>query len=293
MKVLVTGASGQLGSDIVKKLLEHSYDVVPLAHSQLDITEHDAVASAIEHHRPSILINCAAMVNVDACELDVEIAFKVNALAVWNLSIQCSKAKVLLVHISTDYVFDGKKGSPYTEQDVPNPINIYGMSKLVGEMFVRNYCSEHLIVRTAGLYGLRGSKSKGGNFVEFVIAKAMQSEPLNIVTDIVTSPTYTSDLASKLCELIGAGVCGIVHLANSGQCSWYEFALQVLSYVGLSAKVNPISSSELKRPAHRPKCTPLTSLRLAGFGIEPMREWREALADYLHLKGLLKQQQIL
>jgi len=288
LKVLVTGASGQLGSDLVDKLIERSHDVVALSRSELDITNREAMTAAIERHRPDVLINCAAMVNVDACERDVESAIKVNALAVWHIAIQCSRAKVKLVQISTDFVFDGEKGSPYTEHDPPNPINIYGLTKLVGEMFARNYCDDHLIVRTAGLYGTRGSRSKGGNFVDFVVGAAMRKEPLRLVTDIVTSPTFTHDLALKLCELIDAGARGVVHVANSGQCSWHEFATFALSLLGLDADVVPISSGELSLHARRPKCTPLISVRLSEFGIEPLRDWREALADYLIAKGLLR-----
>ncbi|MCX7777365.1 MAG: dTDP-4-dehydrorhamnose reductase [Armatimonadetes bacterium] len=289
LKVLVTGASGQLGSDLVDELLMRSHDVVALSRSQLDITNCGAVAAAIREHRPSVFINCAAMVNVDACELDVEAAIKVNALAVWHIAVLCSKAKVKLVQISTDYVFDGEKNSPYTEADVPNPINVYGLTKFFGEMFVRNYCDEHLIVRTAGLYGIRGSRSKGGNFVEFVIGAALKNEPLRLVTDMVTSPTFTRDLASKLCELVEAEAHGIVHVVNSGQCSWHEFGSRALSLMGLDVQVIPIVSDELDRPARRPKYTPLVSIRLDDFGVEPLRDWREALHDYLCIRGLLKQ----
>ncbi|MFA4043526.1 MAG: hypothetical protein HZRFUVUK_000298 [Candidatus Fervidibacterota bacterium] len=288
LKVLVTGASGQLGSDLVEKLSKRSHDVVAMNRSQLDITNSEAVSEAIKHHRPDVLINCAAMVNVDSCEIDIEAAFKVNALPLWQMALVCNRVKTKLVQISTDYVFDGRKGSPYNELDQPNPINIYGMTKLIGELFVRNYCERHIIVRTAGLYGVHGSRAKRGNFVEFVITAAMRGEPLHVVTDIVTSPTFTADLAEKLCELIEADAEGVIHVVNSGKCSWHEFATYVLQLAGLSAEVMPISSEELSRPARRPKFTALESVRLSEFNVKPLRWWGEAIRDYLMMKGILK-----
>ena len=288
LKVLVTGASGQLGSELVEKLLKRSQDVIAMNRSQLDITNREAVSEAIKYHRPDVLINCAAMVNVDSCEIDIESAFKVNALSLWHMALVCNKVKTKLVQISTDYVFDGCKGSPYNEFDQPNPVNIYGMTKLVGELFVRNYCEKHLVVRTAGLYGIRGSRAKRGNFVEFVIAAAMRGEPLHIVRDIVTSPTFAADLAEKLCELIDVEAEGVIHVVNSGMCSWHEFATYVLQLSGLNTEVVPISADELSRPAKRPKYTALESARLSEFNIKPLRWWGEALRDYLWMRGMLK-----
>lgn len=283
--VLVTGATGQLGSDVVEVLKHEDAQVIALPHTQLDITDYAAVTVALERYHPSIVINCAAFVHVDECERDLEAAFRVNAFAVWHLAIQCARMHATLVHISSDYVFDGEKGIAYREDDTPNPINVYGLSKLAGECFARNYCNEHLIVRTSGLYGLHGSRAKRGNFVEFVINTARDGMPLRIVTDLISRPTFTMDLATKLVELLRANVRGTVHVTNSGQCSWYEFACTIIKLMNLEASIVPITSEQWQRPARRPRYCVLDNHRLRMLGISQLRHWRDALEEYLRLRA--------
>ncbi len=236
-RVVVIGANGQLGTDLVKVLDDR--ELIPLSHSDLDICDFVYTRTRLSQIRPTVVINTAAFTRVDDCEDEVSKAFWVNAYAVRNLAQVCADLNCVLIHISTDYVFGGEKHTPYTEDDAPNPLNVYGVSKLAGEYFVRNICPKHFIIRTSGLYGVAGSSGKGGNFVETMIRLAQEGKPIRVVTDQVLTPTYTKDLSQKIKELSQTGAYGVYHITNSGQCSWYEFAAKIFELLDIEARFRP------------------------------------------------------
>ena len=214
-------------------------------------------------------------------ELSPEKAFQVNAIGALNVARVASEIDAVNVYISTDYVFDGSKGEPYTEEDVPNPINVYGLSKCAGEIFTKNYSKKHYIVRVASLYGKAGASGKGGNFVEFMIQKAKRGEEIRVVDDQFMSPTYTKDVARTLKKFLELRPeFGVYHMVNEGFCSWYEFTKAIFEILGWDVEVKPIKSSELKRLAKRPRFSALKNKRLEELGLK-MRPWKEALEEYL------------
>ncbi|HXG43094.1 MAG TPA: dTDP-4-dehydrorhamnose reductase, partial [Dehalococcoidia bacterium] len=238
--VAVLGATGQLGSDLCRLLADMAVPHFPLAHADLDICQREQVARVLAELRPRIVVNCAAFHQVERCEEEPERALAVNALAVRDLALVCRELGALLVHISTDYVFDGEKGTPYLEHDPVGPVNAYGISKAAGEFFLRSLWPEHIIVRTSGLYGQRGSSVKGGNFVETMLRLGAQQGEVWVVTDQTLSPTYTLDLARGLWAVVEAGGRGTYHIVNSGCCSWYEFACAIFSLAGMAVRVHPV-----------------------------------------------------
>lgn len=283
-RFIVLGAGGQLGSELVGILPQE--ETIGLTHEQLDITDLNKVQQALTEFRPKVVFNCAGFVRVDDAEERVEEAWKVNAFAVLFLAKICAELGATLVHISTDYVFDGRKKAPYTELDVPNPLSVYGVTKLAGEFFVRAYCPHHFVIRTAGLYGRKGSKAKGGSFVDRILQKAKAGEPLRVVTDQVTSPTYAVDLASHLVKLAETEKFGLYHIANRGYCSWHEFASTIVQLAGLDTPVEPITSHQISLKAKRPAFSALVSVRLLSAGLPPLRHWREALTEFMQeLRG--------
>ena len=278
-RVAVIGANGQLGSDLVQVFAD--WDLVPLTHADIEICDFVHTRQVLERIKPDVVINTAAFVRVDDCEDEVSKAFWVNAFAVRNLAQVCADLDCMLVHISTDYVFDGKKREPYTEEDLPNPVNVYGASKLAGEHFVQAICEKHLIIRTSGLYGKAGSSGKGGNFVETMIRLAEARKPIRVVGDQVLAPTYSRDLARKMRELVQSVASGLYHITNAGQCSWHAFAREALNLAGYEAEVAQIGTGELALLASRPSYSVLSHRRLTRFGAAPLRSWREALQEYV------------
>lgn len=276
---IVLGAAGQLGSELIKLLPPD--ETKALTREQLDITDFERMKAVLKELRPQVVFNCAAFVRVDDAEDFPDEALRVNSLAVLHLAKLCADLDATLVHISTDYVFDGRKGAPYTELDVPNPLNVYGATKLLGEFFVRSYCPRHFLIRTAGLYGRRGSKAKGGNFIERILAKAKAGEPLCVVTDQVTNPTNARDLAEHIVKLTTTKKFGLYHIANRGHCSWHEFAKAILELADLQVSVKAITTDQLALKAKRPAFSALVSVRLLSAGLPPLRHWREALAAFL------------
>ena len=286
MRVLVIGASGQLGTDLVKVM--NGWDLVPITHADLDICDFVYTRKVIEEKKPDVVINTAAFNRVDDCEEEVSKAFWVNAFAVRNLAQICADLDCVLVHISTNYVFDGRKREPYTEEDPPNPLSVYGASKLTGEYFVRNICPKHFIIRTSGLYGVAGSRAKGGNFVETMIRLAREGKPIKVVNDQVLTPTYTRDLAEKIKELVQTEAYGLYHITNSGECSWYEFAAKIFELLDLHSEFAPTTSAEFGAKARRPTYSVLAHNQLRNLGIDDLQPWPEALKVYLKEKGYLK-----
>ncbi|MCX5994135.1 MAG: dTDP-4-dehydrorhamnose reductase [Chloroflexi bacterium] len=278
-RVAVIGANGQLGSDLVQVFAD--WDLVPLMHADIEICDFVHTRDVLGRIKPDVVINTAAFVRVDDCEDEVSKAFWVNAFAVRNLAHVCADLGSTLVHISTDYVFDGKKREPYSEDDLPNPINVFGASKLAGEHFVQAICPKHLVVRSSGLYGRAGSSGKGGNFVETMIRLAEEGKPIRVVNDQVLAPTYTRDLAESIRDLLNREASGLFHVTNSGRCSWYEFAVAALAGRKQEVSIQPVTSAKYQTPARRPLFSILASARLQQLGLSNPRPWKEALADYL------------
>ena len=266
--IALFGAAGQLGSDLVK--LAGPREVIAV--TGVDITDERAVREVIGRTRPDIILNTAAYVDVEGCETDRDRAFAVNAFGVRNLV----ETGVRLVQISTDYVFDGDATRPYREDDRPEPINVYGESKLAGEVFAHG----HLIVRSSGLYGVAATRAKG-NFVRTMLRLGQERGEVSVVTDQVLTPTNTEDLARAVWQLVDAGASGIYHASNAGECSWNEFARAIFELSGMQVAVKPIDTAALNYKARRPAYSVLDNGKLAGEGFSPLRPWRDALAAHL------------
>lgn len=284
-RVVVMGSGGQLGTEVVKVFsAAGTYTVFPLSHAEVECTDSKSVRLALETAQPDVVVNCVGYVRVDDCEERPEEAFRVNAYGSLYVAQVCAGLNAMCVYISTDYVFDGDKGAPYTEEDPPSPINIYGASKLAGEHLVRQTCARWMIVRLASLFGGVGARSKGGNFVDTVLEKARRGAELNIVGDIRMTPVYAYDAARSLQQLIRQQASGIFHIANRGSCTWYDFACRALELAGLSAQVQRVSSSEYPCRARRPRDSSLASVKWQPAGDDALRPWPEALRAYLEEK---------
>ncbi len=277
MRALVAGSAGQLGRELVARLGGECLWAGD--RSELDVTDAGAVASLLRRVAPDVVFNAAAWNRVDAAEAEPAAAFAVNALAPHALAVAARERGALLVHVSTDYVFDGTGRRPYREDDLPAPVCVYGASKLAGEALVRASGVELLVVRTSGVIGRGGSEQKGGSFVDRILAQARAGQPLRVVADQVFAPTIAADLAIALIALARAGIRGLYHVTSAGSCSWHELAQAALQLAGLDARVEPIRLSELRLPARRPLYSVLDGSRYLGLGLERPRHWREALAD--------------
>ena len=292
MRVAVIGSTGQLGSDLVQVLKGEGREVFPLSHADVECTDLESVRTALTAVRPDVVINCASFVRVDDCEDRIEEAFQVNAYGALYVGRVCAEVDALCVQISTDYVFDGKKGSPYTIDDSPAPINVYGTSKLAGEYLVRQTCQRWLIARVASLFGKVGARGKGGNFVETILARARSGQPLRVVDDVYMSPTYTLDAARALERLIASGATGLFHVTNSGTCNWHEFASKAIELTGLDTYAEPILSEQYPTKARRPNNSSLENRCLDEQVSEYLPPWEQALKAYLLEKGYLRNQEI-
>jgi len=282
MKILITGSSGMLGTDLVNLLksreasLEHNPEVIEAPHEVLDITLEDRVSDFISTHTPDIVVNCAAFTNVDKCETEREDAFSVNALGPKYLAAAANKCGARVIQISTDFVFDGNGNRPYTEEDQTNPLSEYGRTKLEGERNIQSYCDSYLIVRTSWLFGHNGI-----NFAAKMLELAEQHKELSIVTDETGSPTYTPDLAEALWILIKQKCEGVINISNDGSCSRYEWAEYIFETMGFKIKMNPIKSSEYKRPANVPLNSTLNCQKFTTITGMQMRPWEETVESYL------------
>jgi len=280
MKVLLIGANGQLGSDLLKVFQAAGDAVVPVTHAQVDVCSADRVTEIMAEAKPDVVVSTAAFHKVEECEQKPALAFEVNGIGAMNLALACHRSGAVLVNFSTDYVFDGKKNGPYEETDLPSPLNAYGVSKLAGEYLVAAYAERRFVIRTCGLYGIAGSRGRGGNFVETVLKKAQAGEAIRVVDDQVLTPTYTADLAEATRKLILTGRYGLYHVSSEGQCSWYEFTRYIFECVGLEAKLLPVSSSEFASPVKRPANSVLSKAKLRALGVS-IPVWKDALPRYL------------
>jgi dTDP-4-dehydrorhamnose reductase len=280
VRALITGGAGQLACDLQQQL---GTEAVSLPRDELDICDPAAVERAFAEVQPTVVFNCAAFHNLDACEREPPRAWDVNVRAVLELA----RRGIPLVHISTNYVFDGRAPRPYAEGDAPSPRSVYALTKLAGEYAALAYNERALVIRTAGLYGLHGSASKGGNFVQRMIARARSGEPLTVVADQRLQPTFTGDLASALIAAAAGGATGTVHLTASGDCSWHEFTQAIMELAGIDVAVQPARTEPVPGGVDRPLNGVLARPRADKLGLPVLRHWREGLADYMRQAALV------
>jgi len=288
-RVLVTGSSGMLGTDLARELKTEyeviGADVVSNPKSAVhrfykaDISDGKSIAALFDKVKPVIVIHAAAWADVDGCELDSKKAYLINTEGTNNVALACKKIGATLIYISTDFVFDGRKKKLYKENDRTNPLNTYADSKLKGEAKVKKTLKKYFILRSSWLYGKYGK-----NFVDTIVGKAKKVRILKVVDDQVGSPTYTIDLARAIHALMDKACedYGVYHISNSGNISWYEYAKTVLKLAGIKAKVTPISSGELNRPAKRPAMSVMDSSKFESVTGYKMRGWKSALREYLN-----------
>jgi dTDP-4-dehydrorhamnose reductase len=288
-RVLVTGGGGQLASDL-EALLAGECEFQARSHAELDIADASALARAFAETRPDVVFNCAAFHNVEVCEREEQQSFAVNATAVKRMAELCDEHGARLVHLSTNYVFDGTAEAPYAEEDAPSPQSIYALSKLAGEHTALTYAPGALVVRTGGLYGRFGSASKGGNFVTRMIDRAREQGELAVVADQRLSPTATANLASAVIEAVNERASGLLHLTASGSCSWHEFTEAIMELAGIEVEVRPTATERQPGAARRPLNGVLSRPRADALGLTPLPHWRQQLQDYMEVAGLLAQE---
>lgn len=282
MKILVTGANGMLAHDLIQQLKKEDWLVYTFSKQELDITQSESIQKQIENFKPNVVINCAAYTKVDQAESEEKSACGINWQGVKNLSNVCSQHKVKLVHVSTDFVFDGNQNEPYLENDVTHPQGVYGVTKLKGEQAIQNTNVNYLIVRTSWLYG-----AKGHNFVKTMLRLANERSELKVVDDQIGCPTWTFDLANALISLIKEKSLGIYHFSNQGQCSWYEFAKEAIEvayhqkYITQIPKIFPIPTSEYPLPAKRPLFSVLNCEKYMQSTQQSPPEWKESLSKMI------------
>ena len=277
MKILITGSNGMLGHDLIE-VLNDNHDLILTTSKTLDITDKNHVIEFISENKPDIVINSAAYTNVDGCEENQETAYNINGEGVRNLALGCSKIDCPLVHISTDYVFNGENTRPWVEDDEIGPISVYGKSKLRGEEAILEILDKFFIIRTAWLYGING-----GNFPKTMLELAKNHSEITVVYDEVGTPTYTPDLAKAISQLIETDYYGIYHITNSGSCSWCEFARYIFELAGKDVNVIPVTASEFARPAPRPHYSVLENKKWIDNGFEPLRSYKDAVKEYIKL----------
>jgi len=288
MKILITGAKGQLGMQIIKMISSMNSELGPLNEAyktaevfgvdidELDIADLNSARKYILNIKPNVIINCAAYTNVDGCETNEDMAFKANAIGPRNLAIISEEIGAKLIHISTDYVFEGNGSKPYREYDIPKPNSVYGNTKYLGEEYVKQFCSRYFIVRTAWLYGYYGK-----NFVKTIIKAAKENGKLDVVNDQRGNPTNAEDLAYHLLKLALTEEYGIYHCTGNGECSWYDFACRIVEYSNIKCIVNPITSEKINRAAKRPSYSSLDNMMLRCTVGDEMRHWEEALKMFI------------
>ncbi|MFB3161114.1 dTDP-4-dehydrorhamnose reductase [Neobacillus sp. 179-J 1A1 HS] len=276
MKVVVTGAAGQLGQDVLLELERKNHQAFGVDRQQLDITNEEDVLAFISKVKPDVILHCAAYTNVDAAEENEDAAYQVNAAGTENLAKAAKLNGSKVIYISTDYVFDGTANEPYEVDEPTQPLGAYGRTKLAGEQLLQKHLDEFFIVRTAWVFGVYGN-----NFVKTMIRLGKERGEVGVVHDQVGSPTYTVDLAKFMVELMETDKYGIYHATNSGVCSWYEFAVEIFKQANMNVTVNPLTSDQFPRPAARPKYSVLSKKMIEQQGLKPLRDWKEALAAYL------------
>jgi dTDP-4-dehydrorhamnose reductase len=290
MRVAVIGANGQLGCDVSRAFSDCGWEVTRLCHDDVEIADIDSGRNRIAAVQPDFVVNTAAMHNLDVCEAEAMRAFEVNALGARNLAILSNELSFVLAHISTDYVFDGKKGTPYLECDCAVPLNVYGNSKLAGEQFVRTIAGRHFVIRVSGLYGMNPCRAKGGsNFVNLMLRLAGERDEVRVVDDEVLTPTFTEDVARQLLALCDVEEYGLYHATAQGGCSWHAFAAKVFELAKSDVKLSVADPSEFPMKVPRPKYSVLENEGLKALGLDLMAPWEDGLRRYLKRTGALRE----
>lgn len=282
MQIAVIGANGQLGIDICKAFNSNGDEVIELNHDTFDISDSKAVPEKLAAIQPDFVINTAAMHNVERCEENPAQAFAVNGIGARNLAIASKTAGFTLFHISTDYVFDGAKNAPYVETDIPRPLNVYGNTKLSGEIFIQTIAEKFFILRVSGLYGKNLCRAKGGlNFVSLMLKLAKERDEIRVVDDEFVSPTFTEDVAKQVVHLVNGTNYGLYHVTSQGSCSWHNFADKIFERTETSIKLTPAAPGEFPAKVPRPKYSVLENAALKSAGLDIMPHWEEGLKRYL------------
>lgn len=280
MKIAIIGANGQLGSDLVE-VFSNQHAVIRLNHADIEVTNQDNVKSVLGELKPDIVINTSAYHNVPLCEQDPDKAFAVNGTGALNLARACTDINAALVHYSTDYVFDGAKKTPYSETDLTDPLNVYGVTKLAGEKFVLAYASKPYVIRVSGIYGKIPCRAKGGNFVTTMLKLAKEKPEVRVVNNEVLTPTPTSAIAASTLELISKDAFGLYHMTSEGSCSWYEFASAIWEIMDLKTPLYPASVTDFPLTVKRPFYSVLNNVNLKMVGIKDMPQWKDGLREFL------------
>lgn len=280
-RVVVFGASGQLGVELCAELARRGYEVKGYERARIDISSADQVERALTEFDPFAVFNAAAYNQVDVAEREPVPAFEANGLAVRNLALACRQSDARLVHFSTDYVFDGTLGRPYTESDAVHPLGAYAVSKLAGELYAQAYLSRPLIVRTSGVFGPGGRHTARGNFPELMLRLAGEGKPIRVVEDHVASPTYAPLLAARSIDMLERDLDGVFHCGGGEAVSWFEYARLIFEKAGVAADLKPTNEREYRTAARRPKFSALDNARMRECGIAPMPPLADAVARYL------------
>jgi dTDP-4-dehydrorhamnose reductase len=282
MNVVIVGGNGQLGCDLAQAFTANGDHVTALTHSEIEITHPASVERAIVPLQPQVIVNAAAMHHVESCERDPGKAFSVNALGPKGLALVASQLNAVLIHFSTDYVFDGTIATPYVEDDAPRPLNVYGITKLAGEHFVRCSMEKHFVVRTSALYGKNPCRAKGGlNFVELMLKLAKERPEIRVVANEVVSPTWTAELARQIVKLSRSDAYGLYHATAEGRCSWYDFAREIFSLTNSQVSLKVAGPNEFVAKTPRPGYSVLENRALKRLGLNLFSPWQEALRNYL------------
>lgn len=278
------GCRGQLGVELAAELTGRGYTVRGFDRAAVDIANPAAVEQALAEADPVLVLNAAAYNQVDVAETEPAAAFQVNALAVRNLAMACRQIDAQFVHFSTDYVFDGTAGRPYTEEDPPHPLGAYAVSKLAGELYAQAYLDGPLIVRTSGVFGPGGLKTARGNFVELMLRLARSGQPIRVVEDHVASPTFAPLLAARTADLIEHGASGVFHVGGGTAISWFDYAKIIFQEAGLNPELRATNEREYRTAAHRPKFSALSNRKMEGLGLAPMPPFGEVIRAYLEAR---------
>ncbi|MCZ2149740.1 MAG: dTDP-4-dehydrorhamnose reductase [Bryobacterales bacterium] len=283
-KVLILGSGGQLGVELFREFSNRGYPVTGFQRNELDITDAAAVERTVAMLDPGIVVNAAAYNQVDVAEKEPAAAYQVNALAVRNLAVSCRQVDALLVHFSTDYVFDGTKGSPYVETDATHPLGAYAVSKLGGELYAQAYLDNPLIVRTSGVFGPGGLTTARGNFIELMLRLAKSGQTIRVVEDHVASPAYAPVLAARTADLVEKKARGVFHAGGGTPVSWFEYARTIFRLAGMEPELRPTNEREYRTAARRPKYSALSNAKMERLGIEPFPPLETAIRSYLQLR---------
>jgi dTDP-4-dehydrorhamnose reductase len=280
MKIVIIGANGQLGSELCEQLSD-GHTVIGLTHADIEITNIDNVKSVFSEIKPEIVLNTAAYHNLPECEKNPDISFQVNAIGALNLAKITSDIGSVLVHYSTDYVFDGEKREPYIEKDLTNPLNIYAMTKLNGEILIKNYCTRYFIIRISGIYGETVCRAKGGNFITTMKKAARERDVVKVVNDEILTPTPVYEIAKNTAQLFNTEGFGLYHMTCEGQCSWFEFASVIFEELKLKTPLISCTSDEFPSAIKRPSYSVLENHKLKSVNLNLMSFWKDALVTYL------------